>query len=89
MNHPKNTQASGSAHRAPGPSTVTLSRIRDPGVYVTERGDLLRIAREFMTGGRIPILMLEDRAIRLSPDPRASIAECRRLAAMAALRFNF
>ena len=75
----------------PASTSTLLSQIDRPGVYVTERGDLLRIASEFMVGGRSSLAMAEGcrRVTRLSEDPCESVSECRRVAAKSALPFNF
>ncbi len=75
----------------PVSASLLLSEIDRPGVYVTERGDLLRIASEFMVGGRTSLSMAEGcrRVTRLSEDPCESVSECRRVAAKSALPFNF
>ena len=83
------TGAGGRSVAARGLLTVPLSGITRPGVYVTARGDLVRIASEFMARGSLPSLTSAERVTRVSADPCESISECRRLAAIADLPFNF
>ena len=75
----------------PDTTSVQPSRPTLPGVYVTERGDMLRIASEFMAGGWSLSHAQESltHVTRLSADPCESVSECRRRAVLAGLRFNF
>jgi hypothetical protein len=76
--------------RAPhGLQTTTLAGITRAGVYVTERGDVLRVASSFMAGGQVPSVERDCLVTRLSEDPCEPISECRRVASGAGLPFNF
>lgn len=85
------TESTTSKSTRPGPTSVLPAGPTLPGVYVTQRGDMLRIASEFMAGGWSPGRASESlsQVTRLSADPCESVSECRRRAVLAGLRFNF
>ena len=73
--------------------TLRFSEINQPGVYVTQRGDLFRVPTDALAEGRSPILVWENLegsiVSRISEDPYAPISKCRQLAADADLAVNF
>jgi len=73
--------------------TVPFSEINQIGVYVTQRGEMFRVASEALAEGRSPIISWETLAgslvTRISEDPYAPISKCRQLAADADLPVNF
>ena len=72
-----------------GLQTTPLAGITRAGVYVTERGDMLRVASSFMAGGQVPSVARDGLVTRLSEDPCEPVSECRRVASGAGLPFNF
>jgi hypothetical protein len=72
-----------------GLKTTTLAGISRAGVYVTERGDMLRVASPFMAAGQVPNVARDGLVTRLSEDPCEPVSECRRVASGAGLPFNF
>jgi len=78
-----------SARASHGLQTTTLAGINRPGVYVTERGDMLRVASSFMAAGRVPSVARDALVTRVSDDPCEPVSECRRVASGAGLPFNF
>ncbi len=91
MIEPAKTKSAVKPHQ--GFLTVDFREIDQPGVYVTQRGELLRIPGEALAEGRSPILSWESAegnlVTRISEDPYAPISKCRQLAANSDLLVNF
>ena len=72
---------------------VPLDELSEPGVYVTQRGDLLRVTQQALGDLHSPIATLESWEegflTRIAPDPETPIGTCRRYAAEQALPINF
>jgi len=73
--------------------TTQFSDINDPGVYVTQRGEMFRVPPEALSERHSPILVWESLegslVSRISEDPYCPISKCRQLAADADLAVNF
>ena len=73
--------------------TVTFSEISQPGVYVTQRGEMFRVPNEALAEGHSPLLSWESLegalVSRISEDPYTPISKCRQLTADADLPVNF
>ena len=73
--------------------TLDFTEIDSPGVYVTQRGEMLRVPGEALAEGHSPILSWEsiegNLVTRITEDVYAPISRCRQLAANADLPVNF
>jgi hypothetical protein len=70
-----------------------FDEIEEPGVYVTQRGEMFRVPPEALAEGHSPLLLWESNegrvVTRINSDPYAPISKCRQLAADADLHVNF
>jgi hypothetical protein len=88
---PAKTKSAARPHQ--GFLTVQFSEISNPGVYITQRGEMFRVPGEALAEGHSPILAWENLegsfVSRISEDPYCPITKCRQLAADADLPVNF
>ena len=70
-----------------------FDEIENPGVYVTQRGDMFRIPVDALAEGRSPLLAWESAegnlVTRITENAYSPISKCRQLAANFDLPVNF
>ena len=73
--------------------TIEFDEIREPGVYLTQRGEMFRVPAEFLARSEFPLVdweSTESRLVtRISDDPYLPISRCRELAAGLDLTVRF
>ena len=88
------TQRLWKVHRAEqAVQSVPLDELSEPGVYVTGRGDLLRVTRQALGDLHSPVSSLESWEegflTRIADDPETPLVACRRYAEERALPIKF